>query len=177
MTNLHFSKIISYTFFILKENVCTLLSPNQSLLLEYSYYHNCKDLQNIWNISSYLFRKDVKWIENLALALISLGWGQSLFQDTHINVQKKNWLMVLFFVLNKVLQSKKLLGYWHAAEKKWTKKHFKVLQKENYNVLSGLYPSKLHYRLKLLYRVIMFCFLILFMKRNHLCVLKISLNS
>lgn len=33
--------------------------------------------------------------------------------------------------------------------KKWTKKHFKVLQKENYNVLSGLHPSKLHYRLKL----------------------------
>jgi len=146
-------------------------------LLEYSYYHNCKDLQNIWNISSYLFRKDVKWIENLALALISLGWGQSLFQDTHINVQKKNWLMVLFFVLNKVLQSKKLLGYWHAAKKKWTKKHFKVLQKENYNVLSGLHPSKLHYRLKLLYRVIMFCFLILFIKRNLLCVLKTSLNS
>lgn len=146
-------------------------------LLEYSYYHNCKDLQNIWNISSYLFRKDVKWIENLALALISLGWGQSLFQDTHINVQKKNWLMVLFFVLNKVLQSKKLLGYWHAAKKKWTKKHFKVLQKENYNVLSGLHPSKLHYRLKLLHRVIMFCFLILFIKRNLLCVLKTSLNS
>lgn len=146
-------------------------------LLEYSYYHNCKDLQNIWNISSYLFRKDVKWIENLALALISLGWGQSLFQDTHFNVQKKNWLMVLSFVLNKVLQSKKLLGYWHAAKKKWTKKHFKVLQKENYNVLSGLHPSKLHYRLKLLYRVIMFCFLILFIKRNLLCVLKTSLNS
>ena len=99
-------------------------------LLEYSYYHNCKDLQNIWNISSYLFRKDVKWIENLALALISLGWGQSLFQDTHFNVQKKNWLMVLSFVLNKVLQSKKLLGYWHAAKKNGLKSILKFCRKK-----------------------------------------------
>ena len=147
-------------------------------LLEYSYYHNCKDLQNIWNISSYLFRKDVKWIENLALALISLGWGQSLFQDTHINVQKKNWLMVLSFVLNKVLQSKKLLGYWHAAKKKGgLKSILKLCRKKIITCFRVCTLPNCIIVLNFLHRVIMFCFLILFIKRNLLCVLKTSLNS
>ena len=146
-------------------------------LLEYSYYHNCKDLQNIWNISSYLFRKDVKWIENLALALISLGWGQSLFQDTHFNVQKKNWLMVLSFVLNKVLQSKKLLGYWHAAKKSGLKSILKLCRKKIITCFRVCTLPNCIIVLNFLHRVIMFCFLILFIKRNLLCVLKTFLNS